>query len=263
LTRRCDVHLIAGGRFHDVGFARLELLKLLAKRAEPQVSVAADFSDTEQILASDLLITYTCDVRPTPEQQATLKAFLEQGGRWFALHGTNSLLDFDTTNGPIDAFGVTIPGVPYAPDLAPDYMAMLGTRFVTHPPIQEFEVTVTQPDHPLMAGIEDFTTEDEPYCCDVLGDINILLESRYSSENMSELPDGWDNPNRVHPQMYLKKVGGGEILYLMLGHSCGQFDMQPIMEQCDVVKCSWGLPVYYELLERGLSWGIAAQVPGS
>ncbi len=256
MTPKCDVYLVAGGRFHDIDFARLTLLKLLADRDEPYVQVGADFSNTEQILASDFLVTYTCDIRPTLEQQATLKTFLEKGGRWFALHGTNSLLDFDTTGGPIEAFGVTIPGVPYAPDLAPDYMALIGTRFITHPPIQAFRVTVTQPDHPLVAGISDFTTEDEPYCCEVIGDIDILLESRYSSKTMSALPDDWDDPERVHPQMYLKKVGRGEILYLMLGHCCGRFDMQPIMQECDSVRCSWDLPVYDELLKRGISWGI-------
>ncbi|MFT7220978.1 MAG: hypothetical protein ACI8Z1_002599 [Candidatus Azotimanducaceae bacterium] len=257
MTQKCNIYLVAGGRFHDIQFARLELLKLLAERDESYVEVGADFSNADQILASDFLVTYTCDVRPTLAQQATLETFLEQGGRWFALHGTNSLLDFDTTNGPIEAFGVTIPGVPYAPNLAPEFMTMLGTRFVTHPPIQPFRVLVTQPDHPLVAGIEDFTTEDEPYCCDVIGNIDILLESRYSGENMSDLPIGWDNPERVHPQMYLRKVDRGEILYLTLGHCCGRFDMQPIMKECDIVKCSWELPVYYELLRRGISWGIS------
>jgi len=112
-------------------------------------------------------------------------------------------LDFDTTGGPIKAFGVTIPGVPYAPDLVPNHRAMLGTRFIGPPPIQTFQVTVAQPNHPLVAGINNFTTEDEPYCCAVIGDIDILLESRYSSETRSELPEGSDNSKRVHPQMYL------------------------------------------------------------
>ena len=137
MAQKCDVYLIAGGRFHDISFARLELLTLLGQRDEPYVQVGSDFSNLEQILASDFLVTYTCDVRPTLEQQETLKKFLSRGGRWFALHGTNSLLDFDTTDGPIEAFGVTIPGIPYAPDLAPDYMKMIGSRFVTHPPIQD------------------------------------------------------------------------------------------------------------------------------
>ena len=252
-----NVHLVTGGRFHDTGFARLELLKLLAELPCASVSVGQDFSSIDQILSADLLISYTCDVRPTFAQQVVLKAFLERGGRWFALHGTNSLLDFDSTDGPIDAFGVTIPGVPFAPDLAPEFMSLLGTRFVTHPPIQPFQVTVAEPEHPIVAGIEDFTAIDEPYCCEVFGPIQDLLESRYSSENMTDLPPEWDVPDRVQPQMYLKTIGSGTVLYLMLGHCCGRFDMQPIMDECDVVRASWDLPVFYELLRRGLSWGVA------
>jgi len=257
MSQKCSVYLVAGGRFHDTGFARLELLKLLAELPRAHVRVGKDFSDLDEILASDFLISYTCDVRPTLVQQALLRTFLERGGKWFALHGTNSLLDFDTTDGPIEAFGVTIPGVPYAPDLAPDYMAMLGTRFVTHPPIQPFRVMVTRPDHPLVAGLEDFIATDEPYCCEILSDIDVLLGSRYSSDVMTDLPPEWDDAERLQPQMYIKAVGAGEILYLMLGHCCGPYDMQPIMEECETVRGSWELPVYYELLRRGLNWGLS------
>ncbi len=258
MTKQCEVYLVAGGRFHDIAFARLELLKLMAELDDLHVHVGSDFENIDRILASDFLVTYTCDVRPTRRQQTALASFLERGGRWFALHGTNSLLDFDTSEGPIEAYGVTIPGVPYAPDLAPDYMALLGTRFVTHPPIQEFRVTVAKPAHPLLRGIQDFTAEDEPYCCEIVGEIEVLLESRYSPTTMSELPDGWDDPDRQHPQMYLREYGQGEVLYLTLGHCCGRFDMQPIMDECDIVRCSWDLPVYYELLRRGIRWGSRA-----
>ena len=40
------------------------------------------------------LITYTCDVCPTLEQQKVLRDFVANGKRWFALHGTNSILQF-------------------------------------------------------------------------------------------------------------------------------------------------------------------------
>ena len=69
----------------------------LAELPRASVSVGQDFSSIDQILSADLLISYTCDVRPTFAQQMVLKAFLERGGRWFALHGTNSFLDFDST----------------------------------------------------------------------------------------------------------------------------------------------------------------------
>ena len=38
------VHLIAAGKFHDIDFARLELLKLLAEHADFRTSVASDSS---------------------------------------------------------------------------------------------------------------------------------------------------------------------------------------------------------------------------
>ena len=261
MTKRINVYLITGGRFHDTGFARLELLKLLAEHDDLYVRVGEDFSNRQAIESADLLVTYTCDVRPSLEQQSWLKAFVRNGGRWFALHGTNSLLDFDTTDGPIEAFGVTIPGVPYAPDLAPDLMRTLGSRFVTHPPIQKFTVTVSAPEHPVVAGLEAFETEDEPYCCEFFGDIEILLEARYSSQWLSDLPVEWDDPDQPRPQLYLRNLGQGQILYLTLGHCCGKFDMQPIMEECDVVRCSWERPIYYELLRRGIRWG-SGQPPG-
>jgi hypothetical protein len=255
MSGRIDVHLVAGGRFHDTNFARLELLKLLAEDDDLYVTVGEDFGNREAIEAADLLVSYTCDIRPSAEQQGWLRTFLERGGRWFALHGTNSLIDFDTTDGPIEAFGVTIPGVPFAPDLVPDYMALLGSRFVTHPPIQKFSVRVCAPDHPLVAGLDDFETEDEPYCCEFYDEVEVLLEARYSSKWMSDVPPDWDDADVPRPQMYLRRLGNGEVLYLTLGHCCGKFDMQPIMEECDVVRCSWERPVYYELLRRGIRWG--------
>ena len=63
-----QAHLVAGGRFHDIDFARLELLKLLAELPHIRTSVAGDYRDGERIAACDLLITYTCDVVPTADE---------------------------------------------------------------------------------------------------------------------------------------------------------------------------------------------------
>src|SRR5512141_2960604 len=90
-----DVHLIAAGKYHDIDFARLELLKLLAEKPELRTSVAMDYSNTDRLADCALLITYTCDLLPTPEEVRALTTFLERGGRWLALHGTNSVLRFD------------------------------------------------------------------------------------------------------------------------------------------------------------------------
>nr|MBC8187805.1 ThuA domain-containing protein [Pseudomonadota bacterium] len=93
-VERIEAYLVAGGRYHDIDFARVELLKLLAEYPHVRTQVAADYHDIEGIAASRFLVTYTCDLRPTPEQQEALHDFVASGGRWLALHGTNSILEF-------------------------------------------------------------------------------------------------------------------------------------------------------------------------
>ena len=44
----------------------------------------------DAIERADLLVTYTSNVRSGPAQQDALVHFVERGGRWLALHGTNS-----------------------------------------------------------------------------------------------------------------------------------------------------------------------------
>ena len=56
--------------------------------------------------------------------------------------------------------------------------------------------------------------------------------------------------------MYLHKVGKGSVLYLMLGHCRGKYDMRPFMDECPVDRGGWESEVFYELRRRGIRWGI-------
>ena len=118
--QQIDVYLVCNARYHDTNFARLELLKLLAENENINTRVADSFRDVEAIANSKLLLTYTCDLRPTLDEQEALSAFLENGGRWFALHATNALLDF-------------VEGKADTPNIAPKFMELLGSRFIAHP----------------------------------------------------------------------------------------------------------------------------------
>ena len=75
-TERVDAVLVAGGRYHDIDFARAELLKLLAEHPHVRTTVAPDFSDRDAIAAADFLVTYTCDVRPSEAEQSVLGGLL-------------------------------------------------------------------------------------------------------------------------------------------------------------------------------------------
>ncbi len=240
---RIGVYLVCNARYHDTNFARLELLKLLAENDNINTRVADSFKDADAIKASRLLVTYTCDLRPTVEEQDALGEFLDKGGRWFALHATNAILEF--TGGKADT-----------PDLAPKFMDLLGSRFIAHPANQQIEVKVTDVKHTLTEGIEDFVVEDEePYYCEAKGAQTILLEASYNKPSTGYVRSDFGTDQGTHPQMYLHPYGEGEVLYLSLGHCTGKHDMKPLAEIVPVVRGSWNSPVYYELLRRGIAWG--------
>ena len=247
ISDRIEVYLVCNAKYHDTNFARLELLKLLAEHEDINVRVADSFADVPRIQASQLLLTYTCDLRPTEAEQDGLSQFLSGGGRWFALHATNALLEF-VEGGKVDT-----------PDLAPRFMEMLGSRFVAHPANQRIAVKVTDYVHPLTQGIEDFEVEDEePYYCESLGEQAVLLEASYSERSTGYMRSDYGTDRTAHPQMYLHPYGEGEVLYLSLGHCAGKHDMKPMVDVIPVVRGSWNSPVYYELLRRGIRWGIGA-----
>lgn len=242
--------LVCGGRWHDFDFARLELLKLLAEIPEIRTGVAADFSDVDALPGTDLLVTYTCDVRPSEAEERALLAFLERGGRWLALHGTNSVLEF-LEDGRVST-----------PRSHAGLMRALGSRFLAHPPIGRFQVRNVRPDHPLVAGIGDFEVEDEIYLSELEPEIEVLLETRYTGKAPGFVDQEWpdDDPR---PVLYLHRVGRGQVLYLTLGHCRGPFDMRPIIDVYPrTERCAWQEPRFIELLRRGIRWA-AGRDPGS
>lgn len=238
---RVNCVLIAGGKWHDIDFARLELLKLLAEDECIRVRVFEDYSNLEAIRAADFLVTYTCDVTPPLEAQEVLRDYVHRGGRWFALHGTNSILRF-LEDGRIDT-----------PRWAPLFMDTLGSMFLAHPPIGSFRVERTGVAHPLVDGIEAFEVTDEMYLSEIYAPLEVLLDAEFEGDAGRFVQKTWQRQR--HPVLYRRQLGDGEVLYLTLGHCRGHYDLQPMMDYYPKVeRCAWELPVYYELLRRGLSW---------
>ena len=50
---RLDVYLVAGGKYHNIDFARLELLKLIAEQPRLRVQVGPDYADIDAICATN------------------------------------------------------------------------------------------------------------------------------------------------------------------------------------------------------------------
>lgn len=238
-----QAHLIASGRFHDIDFARLKLLKLVAEHPHVRTSVALGFGDVGRLADCAFLITYTCDVVPSVAETHALRVFLGRGGRWLALHGTNSILR------------IGVDGSVTTPDDAPEFMALLGTQFQSHPPIGAFKVEVVDPNHPLTRGIDAFKIVDELYLTEARTDIEPLLITRFEGETPGFDPARW--PPMIVPIQYLRRVGEGAVLYNTLGHCRGHYDLSPLSPFWPHPdRCAWNYPIYYDLLRRGLRWAM-------
>lgn len=241
-AQRIDGFLVCGGKYHDMDFARLELLKILAENERIRVRVVEDYRDAHLFKDADFLMTYTCEVIPDEGQQDALAAYLNSGKRWFALHGTNSILHYRKGAGW------------EAPRTAPRFMDMLGSQFIAHPPIEPYAVRVSDPDHALVAGLDAFDANDELYLCELHGESRVLLEAHFNGEAEGFVQSDWHD-DAPRPVLYLHPWGAGEVLYFTLGHARGRYDMQPLMDEYPhVERGSWHVPQYTEVIRRGIRW---------
>lgn len=243
MGQRVDVYFVCSAKYHDTDFARLELLKLFYELGhDVRVKIGEDYSNVEAIANADALVTYTCDLMPSAEQVQVLDGFLHSGKKWFALHGTNSILEF-LEDGRVST-----------PRKAPEFMAMLGSQFIAHPPIQEYTVENCCPSDPLVNGIGSFKVTDELYLSEYHGDNKTLLKTQYSGTAEGFEEDQWLEQTD-HKVMYRHPHGKGEVLYLTLGHCRSKYDLQPLVDEFpDLERCAWETEEYYELLRRGLRW---------
>lgn len=252
---RVNGYLICAGKWHDFDFARLQLLEMLSVDEQIRVKVGQHYEDVEAICASDFLVTYTCDVRPSERAQQALAAWVEGGGRWLALHGTNSAID------PSPNPGV----VPFpTPRAFPKFVDILGSQFISHPTIQPYQVTVSPgAEHdPLVQGIGAFETDDELYLCDLRpGNVN-LLETRWTGTEGGFEENHWpdDDPR---PVLYRRRVGAGEVVYFTLGHCRSRWDMidPPFNGRPwpTTDRGSWEVPEFREILRRAITWAADLQ----
>lgn len=237
-----DAYFVCGGKFHDIDYARLQLLGLLGEHERIRTRMAEDYRDPAAIVTSDFLVTYTVDVVPDEGTAQQLRDYVAGGKRWLALHGTNSILRYAKGRGW------------EAPRDARTFMQTIGSQFLAHPVIAPYRVEVTEPDHPLVRGIAPFDADDELYLSELHPPLEVLLHTRWTGETKLFAEKDWTR-DEPRPVMYLKKVGDGEVLYLTLGHARGRYDMRPLMDEYQPVeRGSWKVPAFHELLRRGIRW---------
>jgi uncharacterized protein len=259
-------HLIAGGfppgamAGHDHDYARLRLLGLLSEQETP-ASVANDFADVEKWLpVSRLLITYVAGPYPDAGQSRAIERWLEAGGHWLGLHGTSG------------GRAERVEGMRQRRTVKTEHHALLGSYFLTHPPICKIRVDVTAPDHPLTRGLgASFVVEDEPYFVELQdpGSTRILLSADYGASATSPAigtvyardtslqPDG-----RTRVLGYTRELGHGGVTYFALGHCHnpairGARAADPADPTPQTFRGSWESDAFIALLRNAIAWGVA------
>ncbi|AOL22553.1 hypothetical protein Ga0102493_111526 [Erythrobacter litoralis] len=236
---RREVRLVVGGMAHDFDFVRMELLRALGEDERNRVAVSSTFEE----FGGDprtALVSYTCNVEPSPEAALRLRSFVENGGRWLALHATNSLLEWRAD------------GVAGRPATG-DFLETLGSSFQAHPPIGPYEVRPGPVADPLTAGIAPFTIEDELYLSDYADEVEVLLHARFGGAAPGFVRDRW--PQGEQAVLYRRSLGSGEVLYFTPGHARGHYDAPhrtPFYPH--VERGAWQEPAFREVLKRCLGW---------
>lgn len=236
---RRDVRLVVGGMAHDFDFVRMELLRALDEDPCNRVAVSSSFEEFDGDPAT-ALISYTCNVEPSPQAARRLRRFVEGGGRWLALHATNSLLVW----GEEGVSGRALEG---------DFLETLGSSFQAHPPIGPYEVRPGPVADPLTEGIGAFAVEDELYLSDYTDGIEVLLHADFGGAAPGFVRDEW--PRARQAVLYRRRLGAGEVLYFTPGHARGHYDAPhrtPFYPH--VERGAWDVPEYRELLARCLKW---------
>ena len=270
------VHLIAGGfprgshAGHDIDRARLRILELLARAGPAQTSVSSDYRDLEDWLPrADFLVTYVAGPMPDEAQCRALRAWIEQGGRWFALHGTSGGKAAPLPDGR--------PG--RAMQRAPHH-DLLGCFFLNHPPIRRFRVDVGETSHALTEGLPaSFDVADELYLIELTApEDSIVLFSTGDLPADDPAPREfgftYDDDTSVgddaktRPLGFVRELGEGAIAYVALGHChTPMTNIQPWVDasvdpegQTPLeFRGPWETEAFGRLLENAVAWGLAAR----
>ena len=151
-----------------------------------------------------------------------------------------------------------------------EHHALLGSFFLTHPPICKIRVEVSATDSPLTRGLgTSFEVEDEPYFIELQdpGSTRILLTADYGASGVSPTvgplygsdtslqPDG-----RTRVLGYTREIGKGGVTYFALGHchnpairGARTADPTPL-----TFRGSWESDAFIALLRNTIAWGVGA-----
>ena len=125
----------------------------------------------------------------------------------------------------------------------PTYHFLIGGQFVAHPPgwpdnlvpsddFVDYDVTITAPNHEIVAGIDSFRLVSEQYYMLVDPSNDVLATTTFSGEHL------WWIAGTTIPVVWTRRWDKGRVFYCSIGH------------RLDDLK----VPQVTEIVRRGLNW---------
>jgi len=174
--------VFAGGEIHNYKACGAAIKDALSEREEFEITyMEDDLNVLTKLDPYELLVFYYTVGSLTDEQKLGLLNWVASGKGFVGIHSA------------ADSFRD-----------CPEYRAMIGGHFVTHPRYRPYQVSVVDPNHPITEGLEEFMVEDEQYILDYDPRVNVLCTALYRGKAM--------------PVAWTKEWGKGRVFYLALGH---------------------------------------------
>ncbi len=185
--------------FHSLDEMAPEIETALGEGVE--LDRTSDKDDLTDLSGYDIVVDYLTDSTLTNNQLDGLISFVDGGG-YLGIHCAADLTSTSDGEGGIDSRDQ-----PFV-----ELRELLGGHFLDHPEQSTFGVTITDGDHPVTEGIEDFEVFDEPYQVDCDED-DVRVLARMDHPELTDYPIVW-----------VRGHGEGRVCYSSIGHTPEAFE---------------------------------------
>lgn len=176
--------IYSGGAIHDgvgCGDAAQAILEADGRFKITRVNEDLDCLVAPKLDKFDVVVFYHTIGEITDAQLNGLTKFVESGKGFVGFHSA------------ADSFRES-----------PTYRAMVGGYFITHPAYRQYQVTVTDPEHPITKDLNEFFVTDEMYITTWDSRNNVLAQALWKDGTV--------------PVVWTKDWGKGNVCWIALGH---------------------------------------------
>ncbi len=150
----------------------------------------------------------------TEKQGKAIKSFVQNGGALYALHNSSHISLS-----------------------SPDYREVMGGAYIDHPALRPFKVSVTNKEHPITHGVQNFMVNDEQHFVIYDKDPKYIL---LQSENIDGLTDVYEGKDLGAKAIagWAYDYGKGRVVFTSVGHT---------------LHAMWE-PEYFKLQKNAVRW---------